>query len=105
MRGGRSAKRRRTELLVDLTRVGWGRSNPAFRQVFTTLYMPDATWPRLRRSTRCRGCRRAGGRALREASYGPTSSALARRVVVPTLVMHVRDDAIAPFEEGRASRG
>jgi pimeloyl-ACP methyl ester carboxylesterase len=29
--------------LVALTRTGWGRTNPAFRRLFTTLFIPGAT--------------------------------------------------------------
>ena len=28
--------------LIRLTRLGWGRNNPAFRQIFTTRFVPDA---------------------------------------------------------------
>lgn len=31
-----------TEILIQLIRMGWGSENPAFRQVFTTLFLPDA---------------------------------------------------------------
>jgi hypothetical protein len=40
----RSAQaREEAELLVSLVRVGWGQANPAFRRVFTTLFVPEAT--------------------------------------------------------------
>ena len=104
---GRSARQEEDRLLVDLTRVGWGRSNPAFRQVFTTLYMPDASPAEVAAFDELQRVSAAPDAAagLREASYGLDVSELARRVVVPTLVMHVRDDAIAPFEEGRRIAG
>ena len=28
--------------LIKLTQLGWGRNNPAFRQIFTTRFIPDA---------------------------------------------------------------
>ena len=31
------------KILVDLVRLGWGRENPAYRQVFTSLMIPDST--------------------------------------------------------------
>ena len=31
------------KLLINLMRVGWGQENPAFRRVFATQLMPDAT--------------------------------------------------------------
>lgn len=30
-------------LLQDLIRIGWGRDNPAFRQVFGSLFLPEGT--------------------------------------------------------------
>lgn len=90
-------------LLVALTRVGWGSDNPAFRRVFTTLFMPDAppdvvkAYEEVQRIS-CSGDTAA---AIRAASYGTDVSELAARVRTPTLVMHLRDDAAAPFEEGR----
>ena len=38
---------------------------------------------------------------IRQASYATDVSEPARQVTVPSLVMHLRDDAVAPFEEGR----
>src|SRR5947199_225352 len=31
------------DVIIDLVRVGWGRSNPAFRQVFTSRFIPSAS--------------------------------------------------------------
>ncbi len=31
------------DALITLMRQGWGQENPAFRQIFTSLFMPDAT--------------------------------------------------------------
>lgn len=36
-------QREEIEMLLKLMKVGWGRDNPAFRQVFTTLLMPEGT--------------------------------------------------------------
>ena len=35
--------REEAETLVTLIRLGWGRDNPAFRQVFTSQFIPDGT--------------------------------------------------------------
>jgi len=34
-------QREEAEVLVEAIRVGWGRSNSAFRRLFTTLFPPD----------------------------------------------------------------
>src|SRR6185312_8908085 len=36
-------QRREAALDLELARVGWGRDDATFRQVFTTLFMPDAS--------------------------------------------------------------
>jgi pimeloyl-ACP methyl ester carboxylesterase/DNA-binding CsgD family transcriptional regulator len=91
------------EVLLNLARIGWGRDNPAFRQVFTTLFMPDGT-PEQHRSLN--GLVRASTSpenavAIHEALYQLDITALAKAVHVPTLVLHAHGDAIIPFEEGR----
>ena len=39
---GDAAEIQRREAMVDLIRIGWGQDNPAFRQTFTSLYIPGA---------------------------------------------------------------
>ena len=51
----------------------------------------------LKRSS-CSGEHAARSRAVR---YGVDISDLARRITVPTLVLHARDDAVVPFDVGR----
>jgi pimeloyl-ACP methyl ester carboxylesterase/DNA-binding CsgD family transcriptional regulator len=95
--------REEAELLVSLTRLGWGKSNPAFRRVFTTLFLPGgsdaqmAWFDELQRAS-CSAEHAARSRAVR---YAVDVSDLARRIMVPTLVLHARDDAVVPFDEGR----
>ncbi len=91
------------QLMVDLMRVGWGRENPAFRQVFATQLYPDATTEHLhaleqqmRISTSAENAAR-----LEREMHGIDIRSLARQVNVPTLVLHSREDASVPFEEGR----
>jgi pimeloyl-ACP methyl ester carboxylesterase len=31
------------EVVISLARVGWGKENPAFRQVFTSMFIPEGT--------------------------------------------------------------
>jgi pimeloyl-ACP methyl ester carboxylesterase len=44
--------------MLTLMRVGWGKENPAFRQLFTSQFVPDATKDRLIGITSCNGSRR-----------------------------------------------
>ncbi len=97
------AERLESQTLINLVRVGWGRDNPAFRQVFTNLFIPGGTpeqhkwWNELERLT---VSPENAARTL-EAFYNVDVSALAAQVRVPTLVMHSRGDARVPFDEGR----
>jgi len=89
--------------MIELIRAGWGKDNPAFRQVFSTLFMPEATQEQIswfndlqRVSTSPENAAR-----IEEAVYNIDISDLAPRVTLPTLVLHARGDAMIPFEEGR----
>lgn len=90
--------------MLTLMRLGWGKPNPAFRQLFTSQFMPDATkeqadwWNELQRKTASPEC---AVRYLKAAGDTDVSGLLAS-VKTPTLVMHVRGDARAPFEAGRS---
>lgn len=91
------------EALVALTRTGWGRRNPAFRRLFTTLFIPGATdaqiaWLDELQQVSSSAEHAARSRAVR---YEVDVSSLASALTMPTLVMHARDDALVPFEEGR----
>jgi pimeloyl-ACP methyl ester carboxylesterase/DNA-binding CsgD family transcriptional regulator len=91
------------KLIIDLMRVGWGRENPAFRQVFATQLRPDATIEELRAfDEQMRISTSAENAARLESEMHRTDvCALAPLVTVPTLVIHARGDAGVPFEEGR----
>ncbi|MDM0008170.1 alpha/beta fold hydrolase [Variovorax sp. J22G73] len=96
------AERLEAETLVNLIRLGWGRDNAAFRQVFTNQFIPGGTptqhqwWNELERLT---ASPENAARTL-EAFHRIDVTALARQVRVPTLVLHARGDARVPFDEG-----
>jgi len=91
------------EAMIDLIKVGWGQQNPAFRQVFTQLLVPDGTpeqmdWYnelQLRTTTPENAVR------IREVQNEINVDDLAPQVQAQTLVVHIRDDAVVPFDEGR----
>lgn len=91
------------QAIADLARLGWGSDNPAFRQVFTSRFVPGATAEQLQWFNDL--CRKTtapeiAGRLL-EARAQVDVTHLLERVRVPTLVIHSRDDHITPLEEGR----
>lgn len=91
------------KLLIELMRIGWGRDNPAFRQVFATQLMPDATTEELRAiDAQMRISTSSENAARLESEMHHTDvRALAPLVNVPTLVLHPREDSGVPFGEGR----
>lgn len=101
--GGAPHVREEEALLLSLTRVGWGQANPAFRRVFTTLFMPDASADDAAAFEQLQllSCTGDMAERLRRASYQTDVVDLARRVSAPTLVLQVRGDAVAPLEQGR----
>jgi pimeloyl-ACP methyl ester carboxylesterase len=86
-----------------LMRLGWGMDDPAFRQMFTSQFIPEATKEQadwfndLQRKTTSPEC------AARyfEVVGNLDVHELLPQVRVPTLVMHVRDDLMAPIDAGR----
>lgn len=100
---GQPATIEQTEALLTLMRQGWGQENPAFRQIFTSMFIPEATAEQatwfndLQRMTTSP----ENAARIREALDDLDVSGQLGDVRVPTLVLHCREDAVQPFEEGR----
>ena len=92
-----------SEAIVTLMRQGWGQENPAFRQLFTSLFIPGGTPEQVQWFNDLQRITTSPDNAvrLREAVDVIDVSDLLPRVKAPTLVLHCRDDAVQPFEEGR----
>ena len=96
-------KRAEVEAMSKLAEVGWGQENPAFRQIFTTLFIPDGTpeqhrwFNELERVSTSPAVAARFFRVLNEIDVAD----IAPKVACPTLVSHSRRDARIPFEEGR----
>ncbi len=102
-RRGEVSEGEQSDALEVLMRQGWGQENPAFRQIFTSLFMPGGSAEQMqwfndlqRNTTSPENAVR-----LRRAVDDIDVSGLLRQVAVPTLVLHVRGDAVQPFERGR----
>jgi pimeloyl-ACP methyl ester carboxylesterase/DNA-binding CsgD family transcriptional regulator len=96
-------EREDTEAQIKLAEIGWGRDDPAYRQFFTTQFIPDSTleqqrwWNELQRATISPAY---AARFMRVVSEMDVTE-LARHVRCPTLVTHSKSDMRIPFEEGR----
>jgi pimeloyl-ACP methyl ester carboxylesterase/DNA-binding CsgD family transcriptional regulator len=87
---------------LKLIEVGWGQDNPAFRQLFTNQFFPNATPEQVRSFNdlqRMSCAAPQAARIVRAFSDIDASSYLAE-VRCPTLVLHTRGDMCAPFTEG-----
>lgn len=97
------SQRQEARLLTEMIRVGWGRENPAFRQVFSSLFLPRGTPEQIRHFNelqRLSSSPEVAARIVEELEDLDVTD-LAPRVSVPTLVLHARGDARIPFDEGR----
>jgi pimeloyl-ACP methyl ester carboxylesterase len=94
-------------VLVKLAGIGWGRENPAYRQVFTSLLIPDSSPEQAESYNELeRMCTSPTCAARIFSSVGKLDvMELAPLVKCPTLVLHARGDASVPFEEGRLIAG
>jgi pimeloyl-ACP methyl ester carboxylesterase/DNA-binding CsgD family transcriptional regulator len=95
--------RRHGEALVELIRQGWGQENPAFRLLFASLFIPDATTEQVRWFADLMRTTTQPEIAARIIEcFGQINvRALLPKVKVPTVVVHARNDARIPFEQGR----
>ncbi len=89
--------------MATLMRQGWGQENPAFRQIFTSLFMPGATSEQAQWFNDLQRITTSPENAvrIRRTIDEIEVSELLPQVAVPTLVLHCRDDAISPFDLGR----
>jgi len=98
-----AADKEQAAAMLTLMRLGWGQQNPAFRQMFTSQFAPDATKEQadwfndLQRAS----CSPENAVRYLEAAGGIDVTELLGKVSVPTLVMHAREEVRVPFENGR----
>lgn len=91
------------ETLINVIRTGWGQENPAFRQLFTTLLIPEGTeeqktW--LNELARI-SASPENAATMERAFYHIDVTDLAKDLSIPTLILHAKQDAGIPFEESR----
>lgn len=95
-------EKRAAALDLELARVGWGRDDPAFRQVFAAQFQPDGTradWAAFDQLQRRTTTPENAVRFLEEFGRIDVRDE-AREVTCPTLIMHSRDDHRVPMRYG-----
>jgi pimeloyl-ACP methyl ester carboxylesterase/DNA-binding winged helix-turn-helix (wHTH) protein len=92
-----------SEAVLTLMRQGWGQENPAFRQLFTSLFIPGGTPEQMQWFNDLQRITTSAENAvrLRRAIDEIDVTDLLPRIKAPALVLHCRNDAVQPFEEGR----
>ena len=97
-----AAQLARREAMVTLTELGWGADNSAYRQLFTNIYIPDASAKQMdwfnemqRRSASPENAVR-----LQRVLSKIDVRELLPQVKTPTLIFHSREDQAIPFSQG-----
>jgi pimeloyl-ACP methyl ester carboxylesterase/DNA-binding CsgD family transcriptional regulator len=102
-RRGDTEKERLYRALIEIVRLGWGKDNPAFRQVFTSRFIPGGTDEQIDWFNEL--CRKTtspeiAARLLESRAEVDVMNLLGD-VRAPTLVLHSRDDDVVSIKEGR----
>lgn len=97
------AEQEQTAAMLTLIRLGWGQENPAFRQLFTSQFIPDGTKEQSDWFNELQRVSTSPEDAARnlDVQGDVDVTALLPLVSAPTMVMHARDDASVPFDAGR----
>lgn len=100
---GTPEDRERRRAMITLIRAGWGQDNPAFRQLFTSLFIPDATPEQMEwyNELQRRTVSPENAARLHDSSGDVRIDHLLEAVSVPTLVLHSEGDQLVPFDLGR----
>lgn len=91
------------EVFLQLIKLGWGKEHVAFRQVFTSLFIPEATAEQASWFNELQRVSSSPENAARllNAFHDLDVRDLATTLKVPTLVLHAKGDLRIPFDEGR----
>lgn len=90
------------EALSTMIRDGWGSPNPVFRHFFTSTFIPDAPPEVAGSFDELQRIATSPENALRlwHMNAEIDATELAKKVRIPTLVLHCKGDRVAPLEEG-----
>mgnify|MGYP000134861748 CR=1 FL=1 len=100
---GSAASKDQAIAMRTLIQTGWGQENPAFRQMFTSSFLPGGSaeqWDWFNELQRVSVSPENAVR-LRLANDNVDVTDLLAKVDIPTLVLHCKNDGIVPFSEGR----
>ena len=101
LRRGNEEQARIYSAVTELARLGWGNDNPAFRQVFTSRFIPEGTPEQIAwfNELCLKTTSPENAAKLLEVRAGIDVTELLGKVRTPTLVLHGREDGIVPISE------
>ena len=97
------ANEERRDALVAVMRTGWSAPNPAFRRLFTMLFLPEGTPAQMAwyDELQLRSASPEMAVRLYDAFRETDATQVLPLVAAPALVLHARGDLVVPFREGR----
>ena len=97
------AEKQQDAAMLTLMQLGWGQENPAFRQLFTSQFIPEGTKEQADWFNDLQRISTSPENAVRnlQANGDTDVTELLSKVTVPALVMHARDEVRVPFDNGR----
>ncbi len=98
-----AAEREQAQALLTLMRHGWGKEGSPFIKAFTAMYIPDGTTEQAQSLAELQRLTTSPENAvkLRTAVDNFDATDYLAKVSCPTLVLHARNDAIHPLDQGR----
>lgn len=95
------------QMLFKAMELGWGKANPAFRQLYTGLFLPEGTAEQIQWYNELQRISTSPEIAVRmfKASAHVDVTDLAPQVCAPTLILHGDQDAVSPIEQSRDLAG
>lgn len=100
---GNPEERAESEAFITLMRQGWGKETSPFRQMFASLYLPDANDEQIKWWTDMQRIATSPENAvrLREVIDDIDVSDQLAEIQTPTLILHSEREAVAPLSEAR----
>ena len=92
-----------SEAFITLMRQGWGKETSPFRQMFASLYLPEASDEQIKWWTDMQRTAKSPENAvsLRQTIDDLDVSEQLAKVQTPTLILHSEREAVAPLSEAR----
>ena len=89
---------------MKLVEVGWGRSDPSYRQIFSTGFLPGGTLEQINSMSelQLKSATPEGAVRIMRSMFSVDIREAAARVKCPTLILHAAGDRRCPLPMGQA---